>query len=330
MYGGVEPPSSGSFSGRVVVVQQPQTNYIVNTNPTPTYSSTGTQTALYNANQPVYIQNPYGVGPLTPRSQQVVQQPPKIIIAQKPQKQQVIIRTNQLIFSADNGKPIVSLPLYQPVAPAPAPPAHIIQAPQEPNIILPYEIDCEIYKKEYGEDVNKQRFKTMLQHNNYMCIQPAETKYRTTIFVVYTNNLTIKHVYDAMNKVVPVVELDKKLSIKFLINEFRDIVPDKPEAKDPYHDGKYHAHQKIITFNDQETLTYHEWQRFIPYNAADKRSDLINNLILGAAILLSPEAINFCTNLNKFFAREYKEDKKVIPPPEPVKKSDDDDDDVEI
>ena len=82
MYGGVEPPSTG-FSGRVVL-QQPKTSYIVNINPLPTYPSSGTQTTLYNANQPIYIPNPYGVGPLTQRSQQVVEEPRKIIIAQEP------------------------------------------------------------------------------------------------------------------------------------------------------------------------------------------------------------------------------------------------------
>ena len=80
MYGGVQPPSS--FSGHVIIHQQPKTNHIVNTNVVPTYNPTGYQTAKYNANQQVYIPNPYGVGPLTEKTK-VFASPPKIIIPQK-------------------------------------------------------------------------------------------------------------------------------------------------------------------------------------------------------------------------------------------------------
>ena len=61
-------------------------------------------------------------------------------------------------FSADSGIPINPSPLYQspPIIQVPSPPAQLVVKPsQEPNILLPYEIDCEIFKKEYGEEINK-------------------------------------------------------------------------------------------------------------------------------------------------------------------------------
>ena len=61
MYGGVEPPPSGSFTGQVVAVQQPKTNFRVYENPISNPNPTGYQTALYNHNQLVYIPNPYDV-----------------------------------------------------------------------------------------------------------------------------------------------------------------------------------------------------------------------------------------------------------------------------
>ena len=326
MYGGVQPPSS--FSGHVIIHQQPKTNHTVNTNVVPTYNPTGYQTAKYNANQQVYIPNPYGVGPLTERKQVVVEEPPKIILPEKPKKQQVIIRPNQHIYSADSGKPLYQpAPLPPPPPPPPAPP--VPQLDQEPNILLPYELDCEIYNKDYGEDINKRRYKTMLQHNNCMCIQPAETSFDVTIFVVYTNNLTLSMVHEAMSNVMTVKDTESKHSVKYLITKYVDVGADEQGQK-PYHDGKYHEHKKYITFNDPKMLTYRKWQKLIPYIAVkDRKSDLINNLIMGASLLINPEGINFCTNLNKFFAREYIQDKKVVPPPK-IKKSDDDDDDDDV
>ena len=79
-YGGVQPPS-GNFSGRMAV-NKVQTNHIIRHTPTPTPNPTGYQTAKYNANQQVYIPNPYGVGPLTEKTK-VFASPPKIIIPQK-------------------------------------------------------------------------------------------------------------------------------------------------------------------------------------------------------------------------------------------------------
>ena len=110
----------------------------------------------------------------------------------------------------------------------------------------------------------------MLQHNNCMCIQPAESKFRVTIFVVYTNNLTMQQVHEAMTKVITVGEKNKKHSVKYLITEHIDIAPDQ-KGQEPYHDGNYHEHQKIISFNDPKRLNYLEWTRLIPYDGADKK-----------------------------------------------------------
>ena len=71
----------------------------------------------------------------------------------------------------------------------------------------------------------------MLQHSNCMCIQPAESKYRVTIFIVYTNNLTMVQVHEAMVKVMTVGEKKKKHSIKYLITEHIDLAPDQKGQK---------------------------------------------------------------------------------------------------
>ena len=161
----------------------------------------------------------------------------------------------------------------------------------------------------YDDDINKLRYETMLQHNHWICIQ-SEAKHDITIFVVYTNNLTREAVAEAMNKVEPVTKDDEKLSIKFLITQFKDMPPDAADAKKPYH-GKFQAHQKIISFDDKEKLTYQIWQKLIVYDPTKKKSDLIYNYITGAETLISLTAYNFCTNLNVFFAPKFIQDKNI-------------------
>ena len=149
----------------------------------------------------------------------------------------------------------------------------------------------------------------MLKHCHWLCIQ-SERQHDIGIFVIYTNNLTREAVANAMEKVTPVTKDNEKLSIKFLITQFKDMPPDAADAKRPYH-GKFQAHNKILTFDDKEMLSYETWEKLIVYDPTKKKSDLIYNYITGAETLISSTAYNICTNLNDFFSPKFIQDKKI-------------------
>ena len=139
MFGGVEDSSVHHY-GRIATNNQSRTAIIHPVQPAPTFSSR--QSALYNPNQQVYIQNPYAPGAQAPRPK-LVPTTPRLVL-NTPQPQQRIIRpTHQqptyTTVYADTGRPFIqppSVPTVQVAVP------QIIQNPPEQK--LEYEERCEI------------------------------------------------------------------------------------------------------------------------------------------------------------------------------------------
>ena len=305
MFGGVEDSSVHHY-GRIATNNQSRTAIYRPVQQTPTFSST--QSALYNPNQQVYIQNPHAPGALAPRPKLVPTAPR--LISNTPQLQERIIRpTHQqptyTTVYADTGRPFIqppSVPTVQVAVP------QIVQKPPEEK--LEYEEQCEIPDTStFTEEQLLHRYKVMKQHNHLIAVKCTEIE-EVDLYILYTNNLPINIIYETLRYATTEFQPYKKLAVTYLVSKIWDF----PQENETYHKKGYTAHEKIITFDDWSLMPFETWKKLTVFNKTNDESLFIKNLIEGVASFLSPTAFNRCTNIEKtFFSPEYKE--------EPIKRS---------
>ena len=306
MFGGVQPSSIPHY-GRIATNNQNRTAIIHPVQPIPTFSSR--QSALYNPNQQVYIQNPHAPGAQAPRPKVVPTAPRLIPNTPKPQQQIIRPSHQQPTYTtvyADTLRPVI--PQVAPVPSVQVAIPQIVQKPPEQK--LGYEEMCEIPDaSKFTEEELLHRYKVMKQHNHLIVVKCMEND-EVDLYILYTNNLPINTVYDALRYATTEFQPNKKLAVTYLVSKIWDV----PQENETYHKKGYTAHEKIITFDEWNLMPFETWKKLTVFNKASDDSLFITNLIEGTASFLSPTAFNRCINIEKtFFSPEYVE--------EPIKKA---------